>query len=141
MADTYTIQFISSAVRKNRYVILPADFEEAWKQTVKRTDETLEFCKSAMTRGSVFTALLTLWGHLAVYRSIIVALKGSHTLPHFCKGMIHASHWWSQKRLAVAVTKSEGFSLPICQTMGLLGVFFLLRATDLKGAEPSGPLH
>jgi len=31
------------AVRKNRYVILPADFEEAWKQTVKRTDETHEF--------------------------------------------------------------------------------------------------
>ncbi|KAL7007245.1 26S proteasome regulatory subunit 6B [Cystobasidiomycetes sp. EMM_F5] len=31
------------AVRKNRYVILPADFEEAWKQTVKRSDETLEF--------------------------------------------------------------------------------------------------
>ncbi|SCZ88076.1 BZ3500_MvSof-1268-A1-R1_Chr2-1g04173 [Microbotryum saponariae] len=34
------------AVRKNRYVILPADFEEAWKQVVKRTDETLDFCKS-----------------------------------------------------------------------------------------------
>ncbi|KAF8955466.1 Rpt3-PA [Flammula alnicola] len=33
------------AVRKNRYVILPVDFEEAWKQTVKRSDETLEFCK------------------------------------------------------------------------------------------------
>ncbi|SGY20510.1 BQ5605_C016g08080 [Microbotryum silenes-dioicae] len=31
------------AVRKNRYVILPADFEEAWKQVVKRTDETLDF--------------------------------------------------------------------------------------------------
>ncbi|KAG9045134.1 DNA topoisomerase [Tulasnella sp. UAMH 9824] len=31
------------AVRKNRYVILPADFEEAWKQTVKRSDETHEF--------------------------------------------------------------------------------------------------
>ncbi|KAK9894153.1 26S proteasome subunit P45 [Cystobasidium minutum MCA 4210] len=31
------------AVRKNRYVILPADFEEAWKQIVKRNDETLEF--------------------------------------------------------------------------------------------------
>jgi len=26
------------AVRRNRYVILPADFEEAWKQTVKRSD-------------------------------------------------------------------------------------------------------
>jgi len=26
------------------YVILPADFEEAWKQIVKRTDETLDFC-------------------------------------------------------------------------------------------------
>lgn len=26
------------AVRKNRYVILPADFEEAWKQTVKKAD-------------------------------------------------------------------------------------------------------
>jgi len=31
------------AVRKNRYVILPLDFEEAWKQTVKRNDETHEF--------------------------------------------------------------------------------------------------
>ncbi|KAI0256622.1 26S proteasome subunit P45 [Lactifluus subvellereus] len=31
------------AVRKNRYVILPIDFEEAWKQTVKRSDETHEF--------------------------------------------------------------------------------------------------
>ena len=35
------------AVRKNRYVILPIDFEEAWKQTIKRSDETHEFCKSA----------------------------------------------------------------------------------------------
>ncbi|KAI0035044.1 26S proteasome subunit P45 [Vararia minispora EC-137] len=34
------------AVRKNRYVILPVDFEEAWKQTVKRTDETHAFCTS-----------------------------------------------------------------------------------------------
>ncbi|KAJ8483260.1 hypothetical protein ONZ51_g4810 [Trametes cubensis] len=32
------------AVRKNRYVVLPADFEEAWKQNVKRQDETLDFC-------------------------------------------------------------------------------------------------
>lgn len=31
------------AVRKNRYVILPADFEEAWKQNVKRSDETMDF--------------------------------------------------------------------------------------------------
>ncbi|TRM61862.1 P-loop containing nucleoside triphosphate hydrolase protein [Schizophyllum amplum] len=31
------------AVRKNRYVILPVDFEEAWKQTVKRSDETHDF--------------------------------------------------------------------------------------------------
>ncbi|KAJ7905358.1 26S proteasome subunit P45 [Mycena olivaceomarginata] len=31
------------AVRKNRYIILPVDFEEAWKQTVKRGDETHEF--------------------------------------------------------------------------------------------------
>jgi len=31
------------AVRKNRYVILPVDFEESWKQTVKRGDETHEF--------------------------------------------------------------------------------------------------
>ncbi|OCB84272.1 26S proteasome subunit P45 [Sanghuangporus baumii] len=31
------------AVRKNRYVILPVDFEEGWKQAVKRSDETLEF--------------------------------------------------------------------------------------------------
>ena len=59
-----------TAVRKNRYVILPVDFEEAWKvcvclassitfvftttqlhpflqpqQTVKRSDDTHEFCK------------------------------------------------------------------------------------------------
>ena len=27
------------AVRKNRYVILPADFEEAWKQAVKKGDD------------------------------------------------------------------------------------------------------
>lgn len=27
------------AVRKNRYVILPVDFEEAWKSTVKRGDD------------------------------------------------------------------------------------------------------
>ncbi|KAH0827140.1 P-loop containing nucleoside triphosphate hydrolase protein [Lanmaoa asiatica] len=33
-----------AAVRKNRYVILPVDFEEAWKQTVKRADDTHEFC-------------------------------------------------------------------------------------------------
>ncbi|KAF9533456.1 26S proteasome subunit P45 [Crepidotus variabilis] len=32
------------AVRKNRYVILPVDFEEAWKQTVKRSDDIHEFC-------------------------------------------------------------------------------------------------
>ncbi|KAJ3812356.1 26S proteasome subunit P45 [Lentinula aff. lateritia] len=31
------------AVRKNRYVILPVDFEEAWKQTVKKSNETHEF--------------------------------------------------------------------------------------------------
>ncbi|PVG02802.1 26S proteasome subunit P45 [Serendipita vermifera] len=31
------------AVRKNRYVILPVDMEEAWKQVVKRNDETHEF--------------------------------------------------------------------------------------------------
>jgi 26S proteasome regulatory subunit T3 len=31
------------AVRKNRYVVLPLDFEEAWKQTVKRQDDTHEF--------------------------------------------------------------------------------------------------
>ncbi|KAG1754544.1 P-loop containing nucleoside triphosphate hydrolase protein [Suillus lakei] len=31
------------AVRKNRYIILPVDFEEAWKQTVKRSDDTHEF--------------------------------------------------------------------------------------------------
>ncbi|CEQ39648.1 SPOSA6832_01181, partial [Sporobolomyces salmonicolor] len=31
------------AVRKNRYVILPSDFEEAWKQVVKRTDDRPEF--------------------------------------------------------------------------------------------------
>ncbi|OCH94965.1 26S proteasome subunit P45 [Obba rivulosa] len=32
------------AVRKNRYIVLPVDFEEAWKQNVKRADETLDFC-------------------------------------------------------------------------------------------------
>jgi len=31
------------AVRRNRYVIIPADFEEAWKQVVKRGDDTLDF--------------------------------------------------------------------------------------------------
>lgn len=31
------------AVRKNRYVILSADFEEAWKQVVKRSDDRPEF--------------------------------------------------------------------------------------------------
>jgi len=31
------------AVRKNRYVVLPIDFEEAWKQVVKRADDTHEF--------------------------------------------------------------------------------------------------
>ena len=65
-----------TAVRKNRYVILPIDFEEAWKvsnvaesirthvlilkkkipsfhhqQTVKRGDETHEFCKQATLLG------------------------------------------------------------------------------------------
>lgn len=47
--------YVIKAVRKNRYVILPADFEEAWKQTVKRSDETLEFCKllSYLYRGDI----------------------------------------------------------------------------------------
>ncbi|GAA6003809.1 proteasome regulatory particle base subunit RPT3 [Rhodotorula paludigena] len=31
------------AVRKNRYVVLPADFEEAWKQVVKRGDSLPDF--------------------------------------------------------------------------------------------------
>ncbi|GAA99899.1 uncharacterized protein L969DRAFT_86111 [Mixia osmundae IAM 14324] len=31
------------AVRKNRYVVLPADFEEAWKSTVKRGNDTHDF--------------------------------------------------------------------------------------------------
>ncbi|EKD03530.1 endopeptidase [Trichosporon asahii var. asahii CBS 8904] len=31
------------AVRKNRYVILPIDFEEAWKSTVKKSEDRLEF--------------------------------------------------------------------------------------------------
>lgn len=31
------------AVRKNRYVILPGDFEEAWKQVVRKGDDTHEF--------------------------------------------------------------------------------------------------
>ncbi|KAH8083052.1 P-loop containing nucleoside triphosphate hydrolase protein [Filobasidium floriforme] len=34
------------AVRKNRYVILPGDFDEAWKQVVKKGDDTHEFCTS-----------------------------------------------------------------------------------------------
>ena len=69
-----------AAVRKNRYVILPVDFEEAWKvrclflfgahhrrlyksltrlffsslqQTVKRADDTLEFCTSLLLTGNV----------------------------------------------------------------------------------------
>jgi len=33
------------AVRKNRYVVLPSDFEEAYKQTVKKTDDKLDFYK------------------------------------------------------------------------------------------------
>ncbi|KAK4701620.1 26S proteasome regulatory subunit T3, partial [Phenoliferia sp. Uapishka_3] len=43
------------AVRKNRYVILPADFEEAWKQTVKRTDETLDFSLDRDGRAILFS--------------------------------------------------------------------------------------
>ena len=31
------------AVRKNRYVITPQDFESAWKQTVKRSDDRMAF--------------------------------------------------------------------------------------------------
>ncbi|BEI79565.1 hypothetical protein CcaverHIS002_0100940 [Cutaneotrichosporon cavernicola] len=31
------------AVRKNRYVVLPVDFEEAWKSTVKRSEDRLDF--------------------------------------------------------------------------------------------------
>ena len=32
------------AVRKNRYVIMPEDFEEAWKQIVKKPDDSkMEF--------------------------------------------------------------------------------------------------
>ncbi|KAL7283451.1 LOW QUALITY PROTEIN: hypothetical protein ACG7TL_002882 [Trametes sanguinea] len=34
---------LEDSVRKNRYVVLPADFEESWKQNVKRADETLDF--------------------------------------------------------------------------------------------------
>jgi len=33
------------AVRKNRYIILPQDFEEAWKQTIKKGDDTHDFYK------------------------------------------------------------------------------------------------
>lgn len=32
------------AVRRNRYIILPADFEDAWKQVVKKGDDLLELC-------------------------------------------------------------------------------------------------
>ena len=33
------------AVRKNRYVILPKDFESAYKNVVRKTTETFEFYK------------------------------------------------------------------------------------------------
>jgi 26S proteasome regulatory subunit T3 len=31
------------AVRKNRYVILPVDFEESWKSVVKKGEDTHAF--------------------------------------------------------------------------------------------------
>jgi 26S proteasome regulatory subunit T3 len=33
------------AVRKNRYVILPKDFEKAYKSNVKKSDTDFEFYK------------------------------------------------------------------------------------------------
>lgn len=32
------------AVRKNRYVILPVDFEEAYKGVVRKGDDVMDFC-------------------------------------------------------------------------------------------------
>ena len=83
-----------TAVRKNRYVILPADFEEAWKvgvwlchgfvllslvfslayesfllqQTVKRSDETHEFCTSIPS--SVYPPYSSMIWHVFTTRSI-----------------------------------------------------------------------
>jgi hypothetical protein len=74
-----------SAVRKNRYVILPVDFEEAWKvsclelfatshvifiktqlfltsqQTVKRSDETHEFCEFSLWNPRMHLTMVTLF--------------------------------------------------------------------------------
>lgn len=36
------------AVRKNRYVILPVDFEEAYKGVVRKGDDVMEFCRSPL---------------------------------------------------------------------------------------------
>lgn len=33
------------AVRKNRYVILPKDFEKAYKNVVRKTSDSFEFYK------------------------------------------------------------------------------------------------
>lgn len=79
------------AVRKNRYVILPADFEEAWKQTVKRSDETLDFCEFSLSSLSLpsLSALngflrswtlkgglrLTLYSDMMITRSINPSLR------------------------------------------------------------------
>ena len=38
------------AVRKNRYVILPIDFDEAWKSVVKKGDDTHDFCESVRSK-------------------------------------------------------------------------------------------
>lgn len=43
--DLSTFRVLSAAVRKNRYVILPLDFEEAYKSSVKKSDDVLEFCQ------------------------------------------------------------------------------------------------
>lgn len=87
---TYTFP----AVRKNRYIVLPVDFEEAWKvrylsefgparlgyinstasfslpscpqQTVKRSDETHEFCTCHL-----FLGVDLYFDRISLYRSVI----------------------------------------------------------------------
>lgn len=45
---SYLTLIVFAAVRKNRYVILPLDFEEAYKSTVRKGDDVMEFCKCVM---------------------------------------------------------------------------------------------
>lgn len=97
--DQIVSEFYAIAVRKNRYVVLPVDFEEAWKvrclvvfgaprlgyigsthlsfsppssqQTVKRGDETHEFCTSSGIR-YIHVAFLTEIGSLQTDSSLVV---------------------------------------------------------------------